>query len=71
MEIVLRFDIYLIASDQQNCEEKRKIAYTVLVPKYYQFTIVLNLRRLLMNSDATDYDTVISKFDEYLIPKKM
>ncbi|KAF0764620.1 Uncharacterized protein FWK35_00011319 [Aphis craccivora] len=64
-----RFDIYLMASNQQTCEEKRKVALMLhclgseILPVYnsFEFNKV---------NDAAKYNAVINKFDEYFIPKK-
>ncbi|XP_008179138.1 uncharacterized protein K02A2.6-like [Acyrthosiphon pisum] len=64
-----RFDIYLMASSQQTCEEKRKIALMLhclgseILPIYNSF-------EFNKANDAAKYDAVICKFDEYFIPKK-
>ncbi|XP_060855321.1 uncharacterized protein LOC132933002 [Metopolophium dirhodum] len=64
-----RFDIYLMASSQQECEEKRKITLMLhclgseILPIYNSF-------EFNKANDAAKYDAVIRKFDEYFIPKK-
>jgi len=64
-----RFDIYLMASNQQQCEEKRKTALMLhclgseILPIYNSF-------EFKKSNDAADYGTVVSKFNENFIPKK-
>ncbi|KAF0747865.1 Uncharacterized protein FWK35_00020961 [Aphis craccivora] len=64
-----RFDIYLLASNQQQCEGKRKTAL-MLHCLGSEILPILNGFEFKKTNDAADYEIVVSKFNEYFIPKK-